>query len=67
MVFGTCATRIAPRAASARREAENAVSSPPMVTNSSIPSSRSAFRQLCIRQSGSSAPSSRTVGLARAV
>ena len=67
MVFGTCATRRAPPAASASRDAENAVSSPPIVTSASTPSFRSDSRQACSRQSGSAAPSSRTVGLAREV
>jgi len=67
MVFGTCATRRSPLAASASRDAENAVSSPPIVTSASIPSFRSDSRQARSRQSGSAAPSSRTVGLAREV
>src|SRR5215471_9405221 len=67
MVFGTCATRRLPLAAAASRDAENAVSSPPIVTSASIPSFRSDSRQACSLQSGSSAPGSRTVGLARAV
>ena len=67
MVFGTCATRRAPPAASASRDAENAVSSPPIVTSASIPSFRSESRQACSLQSGSAASSSRTVGLAREV
>jgi hypothetical protein len=67
MVFGTCATRRPPPAASASRDAENAVSSPPIVTSAPIPSFRSDSRQACSRQSGSAAPSSRTVGLAREV
>jgi hypothetical protein len=56
MVFGTCATRRSPWAASASRDAENAVSSPPIVTSASILSSRSDSRQECSRQSGSAAP-----------
>src|SRR5690242_7487318 len=67
MVFGTCATRRLPPAASASRDAENAVSSPPIVTSASTPSLRSDARQACRRQSGSAAPSSLTVGLAREV
>ena len=67
MVFGTCATRRPPPAASASRDAENAVSSPPIVTSASIPSFRSDSRQACSLQPGSAAPSSRTVGLAREV
>ena len=67
MVFGTCATRRPPPAAPASRDAENAVSSPPIVTSAPIPSFRSDSRQACSRQSGSAAPSSRTVGLAREV
>ena len=67
MVFGTCATRRLPPAASASRDAENAVSSPPIVTSASIPSFRSDSRQACSLQSGSAASSSRTVGLAREV
>ena len=67
MVLGTCATRRPPPAASASRDAENAVSSPPIVTSASTSSLRSDSRQACSRQSGSAAPSSRTVGLAREV
>src|SRR6185437_14472183 len=67
MVFGTCATRRLPPAASASRDAENAVSSPPIVTSASTPSLRSDSRQACRRQSGSAAPTSLTVGLAREV
>ena len=67
MVFGTWATRSAPPAAPASRDAENAVSSPPIVTSAPIPSFRSDSRQACSRQSGSAAPESRTVGLAREV
>ena len=67
MVFGTCATRRPPPAASASRDAENAVSSPPIVTSASIPSFCSDSRQACSLQSGSAASSSRTVGLAREV
>ena len=67
MVFGTCATRRLPPAASASRDAENAVSSPPIVTSASTPSFCSDSRLACSRQSGSGAPSSRTVGLAREV
>jgi hypothetical protein len=67
MVFGTCATRRPPPAAAASRDAENAVSSPPIVTSAPIPSFRSDSRQACSRQSGSAAASSRTVGLAREV
>ena len=67
MVFGTCATRRPPPAASASRDAENAVSSPPIVTSAPIPSFRSDSRQACSLQSGSAASSSRTVGLAREV
>ena len=67
MVFGTCATRRPPPAASASRDAENAVSSPPIVTSAPIPSFCSDSRQACSRQSGSAASSSRTVGLAREV
>ena len=67
MVFGTCATRRLPSAASASRDAENAVSSPPIVTSAPIPSFRSDSRQACSLQSGSVAPGWRTVGLAREV
>src|SRR5215471_18416581 len=67
MVFGTCATRKARPADAASRDAENAVSSPPIVTSASIPSFRSDSRQACSLQSGSAACSSRTVGLAREV
>src|SRR6266700_5861435 len=67
MVFGTCATRTPPPAASASRDAENAVSSPPIVTSAPFPSFRSDSRQACSLQSGSAAPESRTVGLAREV
>jgi hypothetical protein len=67
MVFGTCTTRRPPPAAWASRDAENAVSSPPIVRSASIPSFRSDSRQACSRQSGSAASSSRTVGLAREV
>src|SRR5690349_8301787 len=67
MVFGTCATRRPPPAAPASRDAENAVSSPPMVTSASIPSFCSDSRQACSLQSGSAASLSRTVGLAREV
>ena len=67
MVLGTCATRSDPPAASATFCAEYAVSSPPIVTSVSRSSSFRAFTVLCIRQSGSSALSSRVVGLARDV
>ncbi len=67
MVLGTWATRRLPPAASASRDAENAVSSPPIVTSAPIPSSRSDFRQACSLQSGSAAAGSRVVGLAREV
>ena len=67
MVFGTCATHRPPPAASASRDAENAVSSPPIVTSAPIPSFRSDSRQARSRQPGSAAPGSRTVGLAREV
>ena len=67
MVFGTWATRRRPAAASASRDAENAVSSPPIVTSASMPSLSSAARQSCSRHSGSAASSSRIVGLARDV
>ena len=67
MVFGTCATRRPPPAAAASRDAENAVSSPPIVTSAPIPSFCSDSRQACSLQSGSAASSSRTVGLAREV
>ena len=48
-------------------DAENAVSSPPIVTSALIPSFSSDSRQACSLQSGSEAFSSRTVGLAREV
>ena len=50
IVLGTCATRIEPPAVSASRSAEYAVSSPPIVTSAPMPRSRSAFRQLRMRQ-----------------
>ena len=67
MVLGTCATRRPAPAVWASRDAENAVSSPPIVTSAPIPSVRSDSRQACSLQSGSAASWSRTVGLAREV
>ena len=56
-----------PPAASDSMDAENAVSSPPIVTSALIPSFSSDSRHACSLQSGSEAFSSRTVGLAREV
>src|SRR6266576_799225 len=53
MVLGTWATRSDPPAVSASLDAENAVSSPPMVTSASTSSLPRDSRQACSRQSGS--------------